>query len=151
MPEVARRASISARHSSTDRSTGWWSSNAASPVNESRMTWQGTPAMSARTWPRNRGGSARPSRASSSFASGPVTLIAARDIVRSMTWTRRPHVSIQSRSHISAFAAPPDVNVSVNRVSASRRIIPSSITWPRSLRSSAYRDRPGLMSATWHG
>ena len=75
--------------------------------------------------------------ASSSPASGPVTLIAARDIVRSITWTRRPHVSIQSRSHISALAAPPDVNVSANRVSASRRIIPSSITWPRSLSSSA--------------
>ena len=58
---------------------------------------------------RQRGGSASPSRRSSSPASGPVTLIAASDIVRSMTWTRRPHVSIQSRSHISALAAPPDV------------------------------------------
>ena len=46
-------------------------------------------------------------------------------------------MSIQSRSHISAFAAPPLVNVSANRVSDSRRIIPSSMTWPRSLSSSA--------------
>ena len=70
-------------------------------------------------------------------ASGPVTLIAASDIVRSRTWTRSPQTSIQSRIHISAFAAPPDVNVSTNRVSVSRRIIPSSMTWPRSFSSSA--------------
>ena len=68
---------------------------------------------------------------------GPVTLIAASDIVRSRTWTRRPQTSIQSRTHISALAAPPDVNDSTNRVSDSRRIIPSSITWPRSLSRSA--------------
>ena len=105
--EVRAERPCSARHSSTDRSTGWCSSKAASPVNERRMTWHGTPATSAWTWPRKRGGSARPARASSSPASGPVTLIAASDIVRSRTWTRRPHVSIQSRSHISAFAAPP--------------------------------------------
>ena len=80
-----------------------------------------------------------------------MTLIAASDIVRSMTWTRSPHVSIQSRTHISALAAPPDVKVSTNRVADSRRIIPSSMMWPRSLSSSAYRERPGLMSATWHG
>ncbi len=80
-----------------------------------------------------------------------MTLIAARDIVRSRTWTRSSHVSIQSRTHISALAAPPDVNVSTNRVSVSRRIIPSSITCPRSLSSNAYRERPTLMSATWHG
>ena len=76
-------------------------------------------------------------RAAASPASGPVTLIAASDIVRSRTWTRRPQASIQSRTHISALAAPPDVNDSTNRVSDSRRIIPSSMTWPRSLSSSA--------------
>ena len=55
-------SSRSARQSSTDRSIGWCSSQAASPVKLSRMTWQGTPATSAWTWPRNRGGSARPAR-----------------------------------------------------------------------------------------
>ena len=55
--------------------------------------------------------------AAASPASGPVTLIAASDIVRSRTWTRRPQTSIQSRTHISALAAPPDVNVRTNRVS----------------------------------
>ena len=133
----SRPAFMSARHSVTERSTGWWSSNAASPVNERRITWQWTPATAACTCPRKRGGSKSPRRPSSSEANGPVTLIAARDIVRSMTWTRSPHVSIQSRSHISALAAPPDVNDSTKRVSDSRRIIPSSMTWPRSLSRSA--------------
>ena len=87
-------------------------------MNDRRMTWHGTPATSAWTWPRKRGGSASPARCSSVPASGPVTLIAASDIVRSRTWTRRPQTSIQSRSHISALAAPPDVNDSTNRVSA---------------------------------
>ena len=32
---------MSARHSSTERSTGWCSSQAASPVNDRRMTWHG--------------------------------------------------------------------------------------------------------------
>ena len=41
------------------------------------------------------------------------------------------------RARISAFAAPPDVKERTNRVSESRRIIPSSMTCPRSLRSSA--------------
>ena len=44
---------MSARHSSTDRSTGWCSSHDASPVNDRRITWHGTPATSAWTWPRN--------------------------------------------------------------------------------------------------
>ena len=63
---------------------------------------------------------------------GPVTLIAPRDIVRSSTCTRRRHVSIQSRTHISAADAPPEVKVRVKRVSSSRQIMPSSMMWPRS-------------------
>ena len=59
------------RHSSTDRSTGWCSSQAASPVNDSRITWQGTPATSACPWPRNRGGSARPARTEQLFGQRP--------------------------------------------------------------------------------
>ena len=65
-------------------------------------------------------------------ARGPVTLIAPRAIVRSRTCTRRPHVSSQSRTHISAADAPPEVKVRVKRVSSSRQIMPSSMMWPRS-------------------
>ena len=57
-------------------------------------------------WLRN------PTRCSSSLANGPVTLIAANDAVRSKIRTSRLQVSAQSRIHISAKPAPPEVNVS---------------------------------------
>ena len=136
MPMSAPR-SRSARHSSTERSTGWWSSKAASPVNDRRMTWLGHARDVGVDVAEEAGRVGQAGAAEEVAASGPVTLIAASDIVRSRTWTRRPQSSIQSRTHISALAAPPDVNDSTNRVSDSRRIIPSSMTWPRSLRSSA--------------
>ena len=132
----SRPAAISARHSSTDWSTAWCSSNEASPVKLSRMTWQAMPATSVWRCCKNFGGSARPTRCSSSPASGPVTLMAASDIVRSRMCTCIAQVSAQSRNHISAFAAPPDVKVSTKRVSVSRQIMPSSMRWPRSLSSS---------------
>jgi len=40
-------------------------------------------------------------------------------------------------AHPQLIRIPPDVKESTNRVSDSRRIIPSSMTWPRSLSSSA--------------
>ena len=51
------------RHSSTEWCTGWCSSKLASPVNDSRITWHGTPATSVWTCCRNCGGSCQPDAA----------------------------------------------------------------------------------------
>ena len=74
-PEIA--AGSHQRLPQLDRMRAWVVQLEAGFAGERQpQTWHGIPAMSVWTCCRNRGGSSRPTRCSSSPASGPVTLIA---------------------------------------------------------------------------